>query len=141
MPRRQGNNPKRRLAPLNAFTADQLIKWSSVARYEGSGHHKRNPLNYGLERTNPRPDKSLCDGAGAIKFEEALALLQNGLSAGMISRVEDYGWPKFVWAVSNGVVYEAKTDASRPGVYHGYPLPDCDPERAGVMREWMNRCP
>lgn len=55
MARRPGNNPKRRIAALERLTEDQKNALMGAVRYVGSGHHKRNPVDYGLLRANPRP--------------------------------------------------------------------------------------
>ena len=34
---------------------------TGYVRYVGSGHHKRNPADYGLTRTSLRPTQSFCD--------------------------------------------------------------------------------
>lgn len=50
-----------------------------------------------MERTSPRPTKSLCDGARVIGLEEAAGLLRKGIALGMISMPAESGFPKFVW--------------------------------------------
>ena len=63
MPRRQGNNPKRRIVPAGALSPAVLARIEEEARYTGSAHHKRKPADYGFRPpVNPRPHKSLCDG-------------------------------------------------------------------------------
>jgi hypothetical protein len=109
-------------------------------RYVGSGHHKRSPADYGFERTNPRPTKSLCDANRAIRLAEATALLVAGVNKGMISRPLENGLPKFVWSVSDaGEAFEAKTHPNTPGEYHGYPLEPEDDMRQRVLDAWKQR--
>lgn len=119
MPKRDGNSPRRRISnPCPEQSA--LKEFAATARYSASGHHKRNPADYGLERTNPRPTKSLCDGRRSLVKAEAEALLAKGFLTGLVSRTEPFGWPKFVWSVdADGVPYEAKTSETAPGQYHG----------------------
>ena len=125
MRKRTGNDPTRRIIEAGALTSKQLGALEARALYVGSGHHKRNPSDYGLDRTSPRPTKSLCDSRRTIKLSEAQTLLATGIKKGLISRPLDSGLPKYVWSVSEaGEVFEAKTDASTPGQYHGYPLDD-----------------
>jgi hypothetical protein len=140
---RPGNNPKRRVAPPDCLSATQKDALARAVRYVGSGHHKRNPADYGLERTNPRPTKSLCDLNRPVLLTEALALLNGGIALGMFSAPGGDGFPKFIWGVSaNGEVFEAKTDAGdgSGGTYHGYPLEDEDAMRDYITAIWRQRC-
>lgn len=138
---RTGNKPKRRITP-NVPAADVLATLAARVRYVGSGHHKRNPADYGLERTSPRPTKSLCDGERPLKLEEARELLRTGILRGMISELAETGFPQYVWCVSpEGKAYEARTDPKRPGDYHGYPIEDEDDMRRYVKKVWEERCP
>ena len=45
---RPGNNPKRRIAREGFLTDERKAELAVNARYGGSGHHKRNPADYGL---------------------------------------------------------------------------------------------
>src|SRR5450432_1839542 len=124
---RPGNNPKRRIAPLTRLNESERSELAKSAKYEGSGHHKRSPADYGLERTNPRPHKSLCDGIKVITLTEAKNLMERGIIQGIFSDFFIGKHPKFIWSVgSDGEVYEAKTDEVMPGIYHGYPLEEED---------------
>ncbi|TIS54883.1 MAG: hypothetical protein E5W91_25110 [Mesorhizobium sp.] len=138
---RAGNNPKRRIAVQDLLDEIQRARLVTVSTYVASGHHKRNPGDYGLERTNPRPTKSLCDAVRILKMAEAKMLLANGILHGMVSPHTPGEFPKFVWSVDgNGTVYEAKTDGNARGAYHGYPLEAEDDFRAYVLSEWKKRC-
>jgi hypothetical protein len=140
--KRPGNNPKRRIAPPDQLTDAQRTELARVVRYAGSGHHKRYPADYGLERTNPRPNKSLCDLVKVVPLEEAKAMLHKGVLCGMFSSVFFDEHPKYIWCVSDdGEVYEAKTDPATPGVYHGYPLQKNDEMRDLIKTVWKQRCP
>jgi hypothetical protein len=110
-------------------------------RYVASGHHKRNPADYGLERTNPRPTKSLCDKIRVIPLKEAKLMTLKGISLGMISD-HFYGeYPKYIWSVGeDDEVYEAKTGAVTPGTYHGYRLEEEDDVRDYILQTWRQRC-
>lgn len=141
MHRRSGNNPRRRVVRLSDVSEGLLKALAESASYAGSGHHKRNPADYGLERTNPRPTKSLCDGNRAIGLAEAVELLRNGIALGMISEPDSYGFPKYVWSVTkSGEVFEAKTDPRAPGPYHGYPLENEDDMKRYIRALWDERC-
>lgn len=139
---REGNNPKRRLAAADALTAEEREKLASKVEYDGSGHHKRFPANYGFNPpTSPRPSKSLCDGKRIILKAEAQALLKSGAERGMINAHSYSGFPKFIWSVdAEGEVYEAKTDENSVGHYHGYRLEEDDAMRELVKKNWKLRC-
>ncbi|MHB1502056.1 MAG: hypothetical protein ACYCYK_13105 [Candidatus Dormibacteria bacterium] len=138
---RPGNNPKRRIAPADCANDQVKLRLAKSARYVGSGHHKRNPANYGLLRTNPRPTKSLCDLGRVIPLDEAISLVANGIRCGLFSKIRGDGFPKFIWSVSSrGEVFEAKTDSNGTGEYHGYPLEDEDAMHVYVRSVWEERC-
>jgi hypothetical protein len=139
--KRPGNSPKRRIASADRLTAAQKAALASAIQYSASGHHKRNPADYGLERTSPRPTKSLCDIIRVIPLKEAKAMIQKGISLGMVSDFFYGEFPKFIWCVDDdGEVYEARTDATTPSVYHGYRLEEEDNMRGHVKHVWKERC-
>ncbi len=143
MPKRQGNNPKRRLVPRHEIDGDVLGRLLNEACYTGSALHKRTAADYGfLPPANPRPNKSLCDGSGRIvRLAEARDLFREGVERGMISKTGQGRFPKYVWAVgSDGRVYESKLGQGS-GNYHGYELgEDDDGMRRLVVEEWRLRC-
>ena len=137
---RPGNNPKRRVASITRLNELERSELAKTVRYEGSGHHKRSPADYGLERTNPRPHKTLCDAVRVITLKEAKSLIEKGISLGVFSEFFIGKHPKFIWSVGpDGEVYEAKTDDVTPGVYHGYPLQEEDDMRSIVKQIWKRR--
>ncbi len=143
MPRRQGNNPKRRVVPRRDIDPNVLRRLLDEACYIGSAHHKRTPADYGFDPpVNPRPNKSLCDGARSVRRDEARALFREGVRRGLISRIPAGGLPKYVWAVDDdGQAYEAKLEAGSRN-YHGYALGDNDDAmRQLIVEEWRGRCP
>ena len=140
---RQGNNPKRRVAPADEVDRAYLEQLLGRISYTGSPHHKRIPADYGFHPpASPRPDKSLCDANGSVRIGEATALFREAIDRGMISsyRIGDY--PKYVWAVDeNERVFEAKLEKGRD-TYHGYELGDDEKAmRQVVIEEWDRRCP
>jgi hypothetical protein len=140
--KRPGNNPKRRIAPADVLTERQRAELAAKVRYVASGHHKRNPADYGLERTNPRPTKSLCDLVRVVFLDEAKGMIRKGISCGMFSNHFLAEYPKFIWCVDDdGEVYEAKTDITTPGAYHGYRLEEVDDMRDYIRKMWKQRCP
>lgn len=139
--KRSGSNPNRRIVSPASFDALARSQLAARVQYAGSGHHKRNPADYNLERTNPRPTKSLCDAVKPVSLAEAQQLLREGILKGMVSAIGADGFPKYVWSVSiDGVVYEAKTHPNTPGRYHGYPLEGEDNMRSYVTNIWIERC-
>lgn len=140
MRNRSGSNPTRRIVDHSLITQEQVNHLLKKARYVGSGHHKRYPADYGLERTNPRPASSLCDLSRAITLHEATSLLRQGIRKKMVSKLQQDGLPKYVWSVSSaGEVFEAKTHPNTAGIYHGYPLEEQDDMRKCVLRTWTQR--
>ena len=140
MRRRTGDNPTRRIIDVGLLTAEQTEALLARVQFVGSGHHKRNPLDYGFERTNPRPTKSLCDAQGSIMLADAHALLMSGIAKSMISHPLANGIPKYIWAVSEaGTAFEAKTHPNTPYQYHGYPLEAEDDMRDRVLTAWRRR--
>jgi hypothetical protein len=137
---RQGNNPRRRIAPPDALELPARKELAARLAYFGSSHHKRRPADYGFHPpVNPRPWKSVCDGRRIITMEEARQLFRAGIMNGMFSNLSDDGVPKYVWAVdADGEAYEAKIGNSG---YHGYRLEEEDDFRAFVLKEWKQRCP
>lgn len=112
-------------------------------QYVGSGNHKLRPGDYGFVPShNPRPSKSPCDDLRPLLLSEASTLFRRGIALGMVSRFEEGGAPKYVWAVDDsGEVYEAKTKSDREVEYHGYRLSDDDRAmRRHVLDEWRRRC-
>ena len=144
MPKRQGNNPKRRIIPRDALDPEDLGRLAREARYVGSALHKSKPADYRFTPpVSPRPIKSLCDGKRIVKKGEAKELFCQGLLRGMVSRYPENGFPKYVWAVDqNGEVYEAKVGGDGRS-YHGYALStDRDRDRdlcRWVITEWNAR--
>lgn len=140
-PRRTSFDPTRRISDLNTWTEEQSNELLSRVKYTGSGHHKRYPANYGLERVNPRKTATVCDARRTIKLEEAEGLLHSGIKKTMMSTLlAAEGMPKYIWSVSeDGEPFEAKTSESTPWQYHGYPLDDNDSMRAQVLKAWNQR--
>lgn len=141
MPKRFGNNPKRRMAPSSYFSPQELQRIADTVRYRGSAHHKRVPADYGFDGPlSPRPHKSLCDGSRVIRWDEARSLLIDGLRLGMVSLYCINGIPKYVWSVDEErEPYEAKLGSDGRS-YHGYRLGlDDKAMREEVIREWRAR--
>ena len=77
----------------------------------------------------------------AIPLKEAKAMMMQGISFGMVSDYAFGEFPKYIWSVGgDGEVYEAKTDETTPGIYHGYRLEEEDDMRVHVKQVWKERC-
>jgi hypothetical protein len=113
---------------------------AAEANYAGNPEHKMRPNDYGLmPPRNPRRGKTLCDTNQEFSKAEAERLLKAGFERGMVSQQIRKGWPQNVWAVQNGVEFEAQLENSDLGTYHGYPMPADDPFREIVIAEWGRR--
>ena len=138
--KRQGNNPKRRIAPQYAMT-QEIRSNLARSRYVGSALHKSKPADYGfVPPVNPRPNKSLCDDLRVIYLREATQLFRSGIQLGMVSSyLGNNCLPKFVWAVDNyGEAYEAKLGGDNFS-YHGYRLYRDQRMSGHVIAEWERR--
>ena len=143
MPKRQGNNPKRRITRTAGIDRNHLEWLRRNARYSGSPHHKRVAADYGFDRpTAPRPNKSLCDGFRSISISEATGLFRGAVIRGMIRTHRLGRFPKYVWAVDvDNRVYEAKLEHGSD-TYHGYELGEDEASmRELVISEWNTRYP
>ena len=151
MPKRRGNDPKRFIAKIDHFDQEELKRFSELAQYRGSPNHLRKPQAKGFPARTQRPDQSLCDGNISLKLPEANQLLQEGISRSMISTtlrristtiqmdLPTNVLPKYVWAVKDKHVFEAKL-SGHTSEYHGYELPKSDLQRNYVMNVWKKRC-
>jgi hypothetical protein len=137
--KRQGTDPKRRVAPAGTISQDTWTNLGS-ARYTGSAHHKIRSGGYGFNPpVSPRPGKSLCDGLRIIARKEAVRLFCSGIRMEMVSSHVENGLPKFVWAVDHdGEAYEAKLGGDGSS-YHGYRLYRDDPTQQYIIAEWRKR--
>lgn len=111
------------------------------ARYEGSALHKAKPNDFGLTPpTNPRKDKTLCDEANVLDKATAKALFDAAIAHGLVSEQSTGdGFPKQMWVVEKGRVFELMYGGSQAGRYHGYPIRDSDPLADQVRARWSAR--
>ena len=122
-----------------ALLTDAERAWLvSKARYEGSAFHKARPNDFGLTPpTNPRKDKTLCDEADIFDKATAKRLFDAALVHGLVSEQQTGdGFPKQLWVVDRGRVYELMYGGSQAGCYHGYPIRDSDPLADLVRARW-----
>lgn len=144
MPKRRGNDPKRVIAQIDQFEQEDLKRFTELAQYCGSPNHLRKPQAKGFPARAHGPNKSLCDGNISLKLSEANQLLHEGINRSMISTSlqtisSNCVLPKYVWAVKDKHVFEAKLSGHTPE-YHGYELPKSDLQRDYVMDVWKKRC-
>ena len=142
MPRKLGNDPKRIIALQDKFDKECLKRFAKLAQYCGSPYHLCKPQAKGFDARAKAPNKSPCDGNIALNRSEAGQLLREGISRSMISTYCDCktDFPKYVWAVKDGHVFEAKISKGTHK-YHGYELLEDDSQRDYVMNAWNQRCP
>ncbi len=81
----------------------------------------------------------LCDASGDFPRAKAESLLMSAFNRGMVSVQVRNGWPQNLWAVTDGIAYEAQLENNEVGSYHGYPLSFDDDFRQIVLAEWMQR--
>jgi hypothetical protein len=135
-PKRKTFNPKRSIATDPGH--EDLVRWRDFVSYGGNSEHKRNPGDFDLTPpSNPRPDKTLCDGAAISSRAEALRLLREGIRRGLVSVQMRNGFPQNIWAVTEaGIPLEGQLENPGNGTYHGYPMPEADPFRSKVIDRW-----
>ncbi len=106
--------------------------------YVGSPFHKRKPGDFGLTPpSQPRPNKTLCDGVRIFQRQLAQELLEKGVRFGLVSVQRRGDFPQNIWAVtSSGIALEAQLDNVERGTYHGYPMVHGDPLAREVVKWW-----
>jgi len=131
-------NMKRRIKRLEPSHSGRCRALAEKVCYGGNPEHKKNPGDFGLmPPSHPRCGKSLCDDCGITSKKVALAKLQMGLVAGLISERFVGKWPQNIWSVSDdGLPLEAQLENPEKGIYHGYPMPESDPLASEVIRRW-----
>lgn len=143
---REGNDPKRRFARVGAHTELELHNLTERLVYDGEGHHKLHPGDYGFDPpVAPRPSKDVCDEERTVLRSQARDLFAGGIRKGMVSDHALGENPKYVWSVGKspaGVVevWEAKESGAKPNHYHGYQLRRDTAQRDYVLSEWNKRC-
>jgi hypothetical protein len=135
----QERRETRRVLRDSRLTEQEKEFLKSRAAYEGSPHHKRNPGDFRLTPPSaPRIDKTLCDEAGIFKVAKANEIFAAAIDRGIISVAEVGGFPKQMWAVADGQVFEAMLGGSIEGRYHGYPIRKSDPLHDLITNAWKD---
>jgi hypothetical protein len=149
LPRRAARRDRkvRSAASVTAGEVDRLLRQCD---FEGHPHHKSEPGDFGLvPPAQPRRDKTLCNLPPYEIHAKAVAkdMLRHGIRRKMLSELRgegglpQYVWPQYIWYVreTDGAVFEARLGGSRPGLYHGYPLPPGDRRRDRILNAWKER--
>jgi len=130
-------NPKRRLRSWTGNRGDKAYADSLAksVRYTGNPQHKRDPGDFKLTPpAAPRANATLCDDAGILKKTAAIRLLRDGARKGLVDGRKETGYPFLIWAVRDGVAFEAQLENADKGEYHGYPMPLSDPLRPAILK-------
>lgn len=107
------------LRSQHAFDLEELANRIS---YGGNAKHKKTPWFGG----DPRPDTkgTLCPNFLHDQQASVVEWLKQTVLAGAIDSRYNGGYPKHVWYMHEGIMYEAKLDQKLSGSYHGNPLKD-----------------
>ncbi len=119
-------NRKRKIR--EAPDLEEMAGLAKRMKYGGNSEHKRNPGDFNLmPPAQPRHDKTFCDDVGINRRDDALRLLREGISRGLVSVQTRGDFPQNVWAVApDGTPLEARLENQVQGSYHGYPLTERD---------------
>jgi len=119
-PDRRRPSPKKRcLGPAPAGV--DLETLANQVRYVGSPEHKDGPSFAG----HPRPrgaDATICDRRFLKQQDLITSWLQDAIRAGTFGEYWENGFPRYIWARHDGVVYEARL--TNIGEYKGWALSD-----------------
>ena len=111
----------------NRETASVLLNnAAATARYTGSPYHRVRGSKMGSIADRQWPDASKCDPKWTR--ESATRALKRAIQDCHVSADWVNGFPRMVWYLDEGVLYEARLSNSGLGEYHAYPLED--------VREW-----
>nr|WP_157553952.1 hypothetical protein [Herbidospora sakaeratensis] len=115
--------PKRKRPLLRSLqTSSEGVSLAKVAQrstYVGSAEHKSFPSFAGHPRL--RSDASKCDPK-FTDLAEITTFLQLAIAAGNVGTHWEGDFPRYVWHVIDGVIYEARLVNQELGQYKGYPL-------------------
>lgn len=102
---------------------------ANVAIYRGSPYHRTRQSPMGSSADRSWPDASKCD----LRWtrETAVRALRRSIRDGQVSASWIGSFPRLVWTLADGVLYEARLSNSVLGEYHAYPLED--------QREWPQK--
>ena len=134
--RRTKVRQKKELAAAGVWPREDLARMAKAARYVSSEYHKAMPDGQSVPKH--RPDKTVCPRP-SDRRSSAFQLLKGGFRRGMVSGVQRDGWPRVVWAVADGVAYEAILSNQGSGEYHGYPMKARSHFTRHILMQWGQR--
>lgn len=88
--------------------------------YIGSPEHKSGPSFAGVPR--PRADASICDASLNGRLVEIQRWLSHAVEVQCFGPPWEDGFPRYVWCLVDGVVYEARLVNRGLGQYKGWQL-------------------
>ncbi len=91
-------------------------------RYVGSAEHKSHPSPAGPPALPS--DAARCAPVYANRFDDLTRVLQDAVRLRCTSSEFERGFPKYVWGLLDGAVYEARHLSGRGGEYKAYKLED-----------------
>lgn len=105
---------------------NNLKQVAEQARYVPSPYHKvpNSPMGPAAQRRWPHASK--CDASWTLVL--ANRALKDAIIAGQVSTEWRGAFPRYVWHMQDGIVYEGFLSNEVEGAYHAYPLED--------SREW-----
>lgn len=120
--------PKRRRPPLRRIVpvpeSTDLEEVASRVSYVGSPEHKDAPSFAGHPK--PRSDATICDRRFIGLQDQLTAWIQESIRAGLVGGPWEGGFPRYVWCVRDGAVYEARLVNRGNGEYKGYQLQESE---------------
>lgn len=119
--RNRHHRPKHRVIAPWPGDAPDPDTVADLCRYVGSAEHKSYPSPAGPPAL--RSDATRCEPS--LSFDELTGALREAVRRGCTSASFEGGFPKYVWGVVDGAVYEARHINGPQGTYKGYRL---DPE-------------
>lgn len=133
--RNRHRRPRHRVVQPWPTSAPPLSQVAERCRYVGSPEHKHYPSPAGsphLRRDGTSCPTVLC-GMDLTKDVSGLTrALREAITAGQVGE-EIGGYPKYVWVVLDGVVYEARHINGPQGDYKGYELEPAEyPDNLGL---------
>jgi hypothetical protein len=115
-----------RRSPCVVPVGVDLVSLAARVSYVGSPEHKTFPSFAGPPR--PRADATKCDPTMADR-DVLTAWLRQAVADGHIGEPWEGDFPRYVWHLQDGVMYEGRLVNQELGQYKGWPLdPDQWPE-------------
>jgi hypothetical protein len=97
-----------------------LTQLAARAQYVGSPEHKDVPSFAGHPK--PRADAAICDRSLADSQTQITQWLRDALTRGVVGGPWEGAFPRYVWHLEGGIVFEGRLVNRIQGQYKGYPL-------------------